>query len=231
MTHTGKIARLPRQIREHLNRRLRNGEKGRRLVEWLNALPEVQDVMTAEFEGKPVSEQNLSKWKLDGYRQWLAQQEILGDARQLSANAKELTDATDGMLPDHLSTVLAARYASALMGWNGEPAGEFLQKLRPLRALCQDVVELRRGGHSAARLKIEQERLAREREKTDGEVVEYFKHWAANPKVREVICDKCLTPKEREARLRGIFGLPPNPTTDETQQMDAPPDGNEPKSN
>src|SRR5476649_1385920 len=220
MTHTGKIGRLSREIRDQLNRRLRNGEKGRRLVEWLNALPEVQAVMTAEFEGKPVSEQNLSKWKLDGYREWLVQQEILGDARQLSANARELTDATDNMLPDHLATVLAARYASALMGWNGEATGDFLQKLRPLRALCQDVVELRRGGHSAARLKIEQERLEREREKTEEEVVEFFRRWAGNSKVREAICGKCLNEEEKRTRMREIFGLSPNPATDETQQND-----------
>jgi hypothetical protein len=210
MTHTGKIARLSREIRDQLNRRLQDGEKGRRLVEWLNALPEVQSVLKAEFDGRSISGQNLSKWKLDGYREWLTQQEILGDTRQLSANARELTDATDGKLADHLATVLAARYASMLMGWNGEATGEFLQKLRPLRALCQDIVELRRGGHSAARLKIEQERLEREREKTEEEVVEYFKRWAGNPKVREVICDKCLSPKEREARLCEIFGLPPD---------------------
>jgi hypothetical protein len=145
MTHTGKIARLSREIRDQLNRRLQDGEKGRRLVEWLNALPEVQSVLKAEFDGRSISGQNLSKWKLDGYREWLTQQEILGDTRQLSANARELTDATDGKLADHLATVLAARYASMLMGWNGEATGEFLQKLRPLRALCQDIVELRRG--------------------------------------------------------------------------------------
>ena len=167
MTHTGKIARLPREIRDHLNRRLQDGEKGRRLVEWLNTLPEVQAVMTAEFEGKSVSDQNLSKWKLDGYREWLAQQEILGDTRQLSANARELTDATDGMLADHLATVLAARYASALLGWNGEATGEFLQKLRPLRALCQDIVELRRE-KSQRRALEDRAGTARTRARKDG---------------------------------------------------------------
>jgi hypothetical protein len=32
MTRTGKIARLPREVREELNRRLQNGEQGKRLV-------------------------------------------------------------------------------------------------------------------------------------------------------------------------------------------------------
>lgn len=78
-----------------------------------------------------------------------------------------------------------------------------------LRALCQDVVELRRGDHSAARLKIEQARLAQEREETEEEAVKHFRRWAQNPKVRESLCGKCLSPEERDERLRQIFGLDP----------------------
>jgi hypothetical protein len=37
MTRNGKIVRLPRSIREELNRRLDNGEQGKALVEWLNS--------------------------------------------------------------------------------------------------------------------------------------------------------------------------------------------------
>lgn len=44
MTRNGKIARLPREIREELNRRLDDGEQGVRLVEWLNGLPEVKRI-------------------------------------------------------------------------------------------------------------------------------------------------------------------------------------------
>ena len=44
MTRNGKIARLPRHIRGQLNRRLQNGEEGNTLLEWLNALPKVQEV-------------------------------------------------------------------------------------------------------------------------------------------------------------------------------------------
>ena len=41
MTRTGRIARLPRQVRDELNRRLRDGQKGGQLAAWLNALPKV----------------------------------------------------------------------------------------------------------------------------------------------------------------------------------------------
>jgi len=65
----GKIGRLPRAIQEQVNRRLENGEKARTPVAWLNALPEVQAVLAAEFAGQPVNEKNLSKWRKYGYKQ------------------------------------------------------------------------------------------------------------------------------------------------------------------
>ena len=77
-----------------------------------------------------------------------------------------------------------------------------------LRELCSDVVALRRGDHSAARLKIEQARLDRERDETEEEVVAHFQRWAKNPKVRELICGGCVSLEERERRLRQTFGLP-----------------------
>ena len=50
-TRNGKIARLPRGVRQELNRRLHEGEQGKRLVAWLNALPEVQpELDDAELE-------------------------------------------------------------------------------------------------------------------------------------------------------------------------------------
>ena len=187
MTRHGKIARLPRAIRDELNRRLQDGEPGVRLVGWLNGLPETQKILQTDFGGRPINEQNLSDWKAGGYVDWLARQELLDQTRELAADARELTEATEGRLTDHLATVLAARYAAALAGWNGEITDELRRQLRALHGLCQDVVELRRGGHSGARLKMEQERLDREREKTDEEVVENFKRWAQNPQVRDWI--------------------------------------------
>ena len=207
MTGKGKIARLPREIRDRLNRRLDEGEPGKRLVRWLNELPETQRVLAAEFGGRPITEQNLSEWKARGYCEWLARQEALAQTRELAADARELGEATEGKLTDHLAIVLAARYAAALAGWDGEATEDFRRKLRVLRGLCQDIVELRRGDHSGARLNMERERLERETEKTDREVVEQFKRWAANTQVRDWVCRDWVTPEERERRLREIFGL------------------------
>lgn len=211
MARNGKIARLPREIREELNRRLQDGELGGPLLAWLNALPTVQAVLAREFGGCPVSKQNLCEWRAGGFVEWQTRQETLAQARELAAEANEIETATDGRLTDHLATVLAARYACALSGWNGEVTEEFRRQLRALRGLCQDIVELRRGDHSGARLQLERERLEGTREKTEEEVVAHFERWARNPQVRDWICQDWVSPEERQRRMREIFGLPPAP--------------------
>ena len=77
---TGKIARLPREIREQLNQRLEDGEPGNRLVAWLNELPEVKALLAAEFGGAAIKEQNLSNWKQGGFRDWRMRREEIGRA-------------------------------------------------------------------------------------------------------------------------------------------------------
>ena len=159
MTRTGKIARLPREIRDELNRRLLEGEPGQRLVEWLNARPETTKLLAADFEGRAISEQNLSEWKQGGHREWLTRREALEQARELAADAKELTEAMEGRLTDHLALVLSARYAALVSGGKGEMDEEFRREARAQRALCQDIVELRRGDHCAGRLRLDLERF------------------------------------------------------------------------
>jgi hypothetical protein len=211
MARNGKIARLPREIRDELNRRLEDNAPGGPLLAWLNALPDVQAVLAREFGGCAISKQNLCEWQAGGFAEWQSRQETLADARELAADAAELESATEGRLTDHLATVLAARYASVLAGWNGEVTEEFRRKLRALRGLCQDIVELRWGDHSGARLRMERERLERERDKTEEEVVAHFERWAKNPQVHDWICQGWVSPEERNRRLRAFFDLPPEP--------------------
>jgi hypothetical protein len=47
----------------------------------------------------------------------------------------------------------------------------------------------------------------REKQQTEEEVFQYFRRWAANPKVRASICGDCVTAEEREERMRQVFGL------------------------
>jgi hypothetical protein len=157
VTRNGKVARLPRAVREQLNHRLRDGEEGKQLVRWLNALPEVRALVTAEFGGKPIREQNLSEWKKGGYRDWITHQEAIELAEKLVEDALAWDAKGHAPLTDTLALWLASRYAMATRRV-AETKG--VEGWRLLRELCADVAELRRGDHSAQRLLLERERAA-----------------------------------------------------------------------
>ena len=204
LTHNGKIGRLPKAVQEQLNHRLENGEKGGPLVAWLNSLPEVQAVLAAEFEGRAIREQNLSEWRKSGYKNWLWRQEALA----MAAETGELQPGGAQPLADQMARWVTVRYLMAIRkltekNADGEP------DLKVLREFCHDVVAVRRGDYSAARLKMEQVRLERECEKTEEEVVAHFQRWLKNPEVRDMVCQNYVSPEERERRLREIFGRPP----------------------
>jgi len=213
MARTGKIARLPREIRTQLNRRLSDGEKARRLVEWLNSLPDVRAILESDFAGREITEQNLYEWKQGGYPEWLAHQDAVARAAELAANATELTEAVPGRMSDHLATILIGRYAAELAAWDGNDPDALHRKLRALRLLCHDVVELRRSDHEATRLDLDRIRLERDREKTDQDAATYFARWIEYPPIIECIQDASSTPEAREARIREILGIPTNPAS------------------
>ena len=74
ITRISKIARLPRSIRDQLSHRLENGQIGRTILPWLNALPETKTIMAEFFGGSSITHQNLSEWRRGGYQDWLQQQ-------------------------------------------------------------------------------------------------------------------------------------------------------------
>jgi hypothetical protein len=159
MTRRGKIARLPLEIREQVNRRLENGVEGKQIVEWLNSLPKVRALLKVEFDGQPVNEPNLSHWKTGGYRDWQEHQEALEATRQFVSDAEELNEAADGDLAGKLAVCLAARLAVALRHL---PSPEEDEKghLEGLRRLCAAVARMRKGDHDAEWLRIKREKLA-----------------------------------------------------------------------
>ncbi len=155
MTRTGKIARLPQDVREQLNLKLQNNEMGEAILDWLNVLPEVRNVLEAQFEGKPINHQNLSKWRRGGWREWRAQQEAFDKIMGMASDANELKQLAAEPLTDNLTPWLVASYYVAVKAAMAASTGD----LKLLHEFCADMVALRRGDHSAARLKLELERL------------------------------------------------------------------------
>ena len=164
MARVGKIARLPQELREQLNRRLADGEPGGSLLRWLNGLPEAREVLAALFDGAVITKQNLSEWRKGGFREWQTRQDLFSDARMVSARAQEMREVAGDKLTDDLATVLAGQYALVLRRWLGQATPELLGQLKVLHGLCGDIAALRRGDHAVAKLEFNLERWDFDRE-------------------------------------------------------------------
>lgn len=168
-TRNGKIARLPKPVREELNRRLENGEPGRALVEWLNQHPQVRPVLEQQFQGRPINEQNLSEWRQGGFQDWLRHQEARAWVTRLAEEAEELEEDANGEAVSHrLASLLAAelaRTAQALLQETPSPR----ERWHCLRELLPALAALRRADHQAARLRMAEERMNQEQADRDAE--------------------------------------------------------------
>ena len=162
-TYRGKIGRLPTDLREQINQRLEAGETGEPLLAWLNALPAVQSLLYREFDGHPITQQNLSNWHLGGYQHWLQQQERRELVRQLAQDAGELDAEAGGEESSHhWSAVLTAELAATatqLLATTTDPA----ERCARLQELLLTLVRVRHADCRAGRLKLDREIRARDR--------------------------------------------------------------------
>ncbi len=161
-----------------------------------------QAIAQAECEGRPLREQNLSEWRKGGYRDWVAQQQALKVAERLRDDDGDLKGGP--ALSDTLSLWIVARYAVATR-MLAEAEGREPWQL--LRELCSDIVELRKGDHSAERLQIERERIELEKERTSKRAQEKLEALLKLPETERRLFEKGLSEEEREKKMRALFGL------------------------
>ncbi|MCX6952630.1 MAG: hypothetical protein NTV51_10775, partial [Verrucomicrobia bacterium] len=142
MTRTGKIARLPRALRDTLNRRLLEGEPGPRLLAWLNKQPETKAVLAEDFDGRAVTAQNLSEWRLGGFGDWCREQTALeAVGRTLEEGSDFEALAGHGLLPDRFAPVAAVALNGQLRAVGLMEEGP--EKVRATLAVVAGLVRLR----------------------------------------------------------------------------------------
>src|SRR6185312_14905685 len=155
ITRTGKIARLPKPIREQLNQRLENGELGTSLVRWLNQLPEVQKIITEQFDAKPIRPQNLSEWRQGGYLDWQRHQLLREQTRWTAEQAAELGLDTSGnsiSIAEDIATIMSAELAIHVhaLGDIQNPK----QRFRQFRHLSHELSRFRRDDQRVLRTQL-----------------------------------------------------------------------------
>ena len=224
-TRTGKIARLPKNIRDQLNHRLQNGQQGPEILAWLNALPTVHRVLRAHFAGQPILQQNLSQWRQGGYADWLRHQETQAGTRWLLERSDDIRASENGQyLCERLARVLTAdlvQHTNELSAIKNPK-----ERWKQFREIAFELSRLRYGTHYARTINLSWEHWKRLVEKEDAaeatlererrnnsesqeEYLERLMNTLHRPDLREWVRTDFPSREAEMARLREIYHLPP----------------------
>jgi hypothetical protein len=179
----GKISSLPVPIQEQLNQRLQNRATASTILPWLNSLPETRAVLKEQFDGAPITKQNLSDHRNHGFAEWCDRREALDFAASLTSGDAELQKLLPADLADKLARWISLRYAASARDLASAAAGSD-KSLRHLRNFSLFIMALRRGELGAARLAIEQQRLALELSATAQAKEKEFWEWTRRPMIQ-----------------------------------------------
>jgi hypothetical protein len=223
----GKIARLPKDVREQLNRRIENGWRGAKLVKWLNEQPSVKEVLRGEFNGRPVSEQNLSHWRDGGFVDWQRHQ---GTKEQIRWAVERSEDVDEAEGDEHLCERLA-RLASAELAEHMQQLSAVedpKERWRQFREVCLELWRLRNGTHygrgvdlgwdrwqrevdqEEAAVEEAQQQKQAERRESQEEYLERLMDMLHRPDLREWVRTDWPNREEEFRRLKEIYHLKPD---------------------
>jgi hypothetical protein len=131
-TRLGKIAQLPKSIRDDLNHRIENGKQGTELLEWLNGLPETKEIIAQKFDNQPITRCNLSDWRHGGFLDWRADQNREARIQRISESGESLQKAEAGDLFENFARITVAEMMDdldALQKCRGQKRAQNLHNL------------------------------------------------------------------------------------------------------
>jgi hypothetical protein len=144
----GKIAKLPADLRAEVNLRLHDGQPGGQILPWLNNLPRVRTILTTQFDGADINDQNLTEWRQGGYLDWTEERERLDALKELSLFAGDAVRA-GGSLADGAAAVAAGRLIAAIDGSDDEQ----------LLKISSAIASLRGGDSEVKRVKLMEQKV------------------------------------------------------------------------
>jgi len=202
----GKIARLPRAVRLEVNRRLRDGEPGPAICKWLNARPDVAEIMAAQFAGEPVKCQNLSEWRKGGFQDWLANEEKVDNIRRLADYSMSLAKAAGGNLSEGAAAIASGKILELLEAAEGEqilPMTIALSQLRNSDAKVSAAKTLK------ARLAQTERQLRLAEQKFQRQTAELFLEWYEKKAAQKIAESRESKQIKMDSLIQLMFGQRP----------------------
>jgi hypothetical protein len=218
MARQGKIARLPHNLREQVNRRLLDGLTYAEILTWLNQEPAAIEIWNTAFEGSPANPQNMSEWRQGGYIEWLNRRQKTENLKTLAAFSVDLAKA-GGNVADGAAAIAAGHLLETLENIASDEDAD-------LSALTQAVATLRRGDLDRSKLQLERQKLKNKekeiqlsREKFEVGTIKVFMKWASSKEAQAILESSQPKTVKMELLRERIFG---KRKTDERTATDNP---------
>jgi hypothetical protein len=112
----GKIARLPKALRDEVCQRMEDGATYGSILTWLNELPEVKAMLEAQFKGDGVNEQNLTNWRQGGFLEWKTVQDRIAGMTRKQEFALDIVKANEGGTMHEATLLMAASQLYDVLG-------------------------------------------------------------------------------------------------------------------
>ncbi|HTJ78493.1 MAG TPA: hypothetical protein VL357_05815 [Rariglobus sp.] len=226
----GKIARCPAAIRAEVNRRLDEGEKGPRLLTWLNSQEEVLRVLDEYFNEEPVSPQNLTEWRQGGYQEYLDRRDQLETTKGLADYSLELASRNGGNTTDGATAIAGGQLLMIFESLDVEAQKKLLtdkpgtylglvDALARLQKSQADAEKARQAKRLVAqndrKLDQNERKLQLEEEKFQRATAEKFLKWYEDKRAAEIIAGGGKSEVKIEALRQLMFygdeGVAPSP--------------------
>lgn len=229
-TRQGKIARLPRALRDALNLKLEDNLPASVILPWINGHKVAKDILARDFEGAEISAQNLSEWRNGGYAEWSKGREKEESIRALADYSHRLAEASGKDLSAGAVAIAAGRIYEVLetvatfdandQTEEGKAEVNVIDALAKLRSLELDTRKVDQRDQVIAIAKRKQKSKEREVELAERRfetlAVETFLKWAKSEDARKIL-DSGQAKHVQVARLREMmFG--PSPVQEDSPQ-------------
>jgi hypothetical protein len=209
----GKIGRLPWQIRQQLNVRIRDGVPDTDIIAWLNALPETKAVLSdLSFGGRratvpEITPANLSEYRRAGgpYEEWLSKQERVDAVQTMSEFALRMAQAVGGDVNQTAVAVAGGKILEILEGSEGDDLVKYAAALSSLNRSEADKVK---AATTLEMLSVRRRQLALDEARFERQTCELFIKWYADKQAAE-IAGSTSAPDIKIDQLRTLmFGAP-----------------------
>jgi hypothetical protein len=220
VTRKGKIASLPAAVREEVNRRLFDGERGPSLLKSLNENADVLRVLGEIWRNEPITPQNLSEWRNGGFQDWLQRREREDSIKVLADYSLKLAQASGGSITEGAAAIAGGRILELLEKTattdGADNTGDPKLKKTELGGLIQALVSLRHTEIAQTKVRQKEVELGQrdrglllEEKKFQRQTADFFLKFYKDQRARDIAEGKGSKEVKMDELVKVMFGERP----------------------